>query len=133
MTLAEVSFAFLSVLEGVRLKSYQDSVGIWTIGYGHTGHDVGPNQTITPTEALVFFESDTQHLFQMVEHLPLQKAAAFVCFGYNCGVGALQRVLMGQSNLLDFTKGGNPPVDIPALVSRRRFENMLIQLSGKTV
>lgn len=131
MTLAEVSFAFLSVLEGVRLHSYQDSVGIWTIGYGHTGPEVGPNQTISAGEALVHFEADTQHLFQMVEHLPLQKAAAYVCFGYNCGQGALQRVLMGQSNLLDFVKGGKPPIEIPNLVARRRFENTLIQLSGK--
>lgn len=131
MTLPEVSFAFLSVLEGVRLHSYQDSVGIWTIGYGHTGPEVGPNQTITFTEALVHFEADTQHLFKMVEHLPIQKAAALVCFGYNCGQGALQRVLLGQSNLLDFVKGGNPAVEIPGLVARRRFENTLIQLSGK--
>jgi GH24 family phage-related lysozyme (muramidase) len=131
MTLAEVSFAFLCILEGVKLRSYQDSVGIWTIGYGHTGPEVGPNQTITLEEALAHFEVDTQHLFKIVEHLPIQKAAAYVCFGYNCGIGALQRVLMGQSNLLDFVKGGRPPVEIPALVARRRFENTLIQLSGK--
>jgi len=130
MTLAEASFAFLSVLEGVRLHSYKDAVGIWTIGYGHTGPDVHEDQTITFDEAFTFFETDTQHLFQMVSHLPIQKAAAYVCFGYNCGAGALQRVLMGQSNLLDFVKGGHPAVMIPNLVVRRRFENALIQLSG---
>ena len=26
--------------EGLRLTSYQDSVGVWTIGYGHTGPEV---------------------------------------------------------------------------------------------
>jgi lysozyme len=129
MTLAEVSFAFLSVLEGSRLKSYKDAVGIWTIGYGHTGPDVHEGQVITLEEAKVFFETDTQHLFQMVNGLPLMKAAAYVCFGYNCGAGALHRVLNGQSKLLDFTKGGNPPIDIPQLVLRRQFENTLIQLS----
>lgn len=130
MTLPEASFAFLSVLEGLRLHSYQDSVGVWTIGYGHTGPEVGPNQTITLDEAFTHFEADTKHLFDMVGHLPIQKAAAYVCFGYNCGAGALQRVLMGQANLLDFTKGGKPLITIPALVTRRRFENALIQLSG---
>lgn len=132
MTLAEASFAFLSILEGVRLHSYKDVVGVWTIGYGHTGPEVAEGQTITQDEAFVFFETDTKHLFEMVSHLPIQKAAAYVCFGYNCGEGALHRVLMGTSNLLDFTKGGRPLKEIPALVARRRFENALIQLSGVT-
>ncbi|WP_423245967.1 glycoside hydrolase family protein [Periweissella cryptocerci] len=26
----------LKQFEGLRLKAYQDSVGVWTIGYGHT-------------------------------------------------------------------------------------------------
>ena len=130
MTLAELSFIFLCILEGVRLKSYKDVAGIWTIGYGHTGPEVAEGQVITLDEAQVLFETDTQHLFQMVSHLPLQKAAAYVCFGYNCGVGALQRVLSGQSQLLSFTKAGNPPVDVPQLIARRRFENALIQMSG---
>ena len=26
----------LKEFEGLRLKSYQDSAGVWTIGYGHT-------------------------------------------------------------------------------------------------
>lgn len=130
MTLPELSFTFLCVLEGVRLKSYKDIAGIWTIGYGHTGPEVHEGQTITLEEAHTYFETDTQHLFQLVGHLPLQKAAAYVCFGYNCGVGALQRVLMGKSNLLDFVKAGQPPVEVPALVVRRRFENALIQMSG---
>lgn len=130
MTLAELSFAFLSVLEGLRLKSYKDVVGVWTIGYGHTGPEVHEGQEITLDEAFIYFETDTQHLFQMVSHLPIQKAAAYVCFGYNCGAGALQRVLIGTSNLLDFVKGGHPAVTIPELVVRRRFENALIQMSG---
>jgi len=130
MTLPELSFTFLCILEGVRLRSYKDSVGIWTIGYGHTSPEIQEGQIITLDEAQVLFETDTQHLFQMVAHLPLQKAAAYVCFGYNCGAGALQRVLSGQSQLLAFTKGGNPPKDIPELVARRHFENALIQMSG---
>jgi lysozyme len=32
--------------EGLRLTSYQDSVGVWTIGYGHT-KGVKQGQTIT--------------------------------------------------------------------------------------
>lgn len=130
MTLAELSFTFLVILEGVRLKSYKDIAGIWTIGYGHTGPEVSEGQSITLDEAQVLFETDTKHLFDMVSGFPLQKAAAYVCFGYNCGAGALHRVLNGQSKLLEFTKAGKPPVDVPQLVARRRFENALIQMSG---
>lgn len=37
--------------EGCRLQSYRDGGGVWTIGYGHTGPDVKPNQVITQAEA----------------------------------------------------------------------------------
>jgi len=130
MTLAEASFAILNVLEGVRLRSYKDVAGIWTIGYGHTGPDVKEGQIITLQEAQVYFETDTKHLFDMVRGLPLQKAVAYVSFGYNCGAGALRRVLNGQAKLTDFTKAGRPLVEYPSLVARRKFEDVLIQMSG---
>ena len=41
--------------EGLRLKAYQDSVGVWTIGYGHTAAAGPPapvaGMTITEQEA----------------------------------------------------------------------------------
>ena len=130
MTLAELSFTLLNVFESVRLKSYKDVAGIWTIGYGHTGPDVKEGQFITLQEAQVFFETDTKHLFDMVKGLPLMKAAAYVSFGYNCGAGALHRVLNGQAKLLDFTKAGKPLVEYPGLVARRKLEQAFIDLSG---
>jgi GH24 family phage-related lysozyme (muramidase) len=46
---------FLNEQEGLRLQSYKDSAGKWTIGYGSTmyttGKKVGPNETITKQEA----------------------------------------------------------------------------------
>ncbi|AIX30488.1 peptidase M23 [Synechococcus phage ACG-2014f] len=44
--------------EGVRTKAYQDSEGIWTIGYGQTrinGRAVKPSDTITKAQALSGF------------------------------------------------------------------------------
>jgi len=44
--------------EGVRTKAYQDSEGIWTIGYGQTrinGRPVRPGDTITKAQALSGF------------------------------------------------------------------------------
>ncbi len=37
--------------EGLRLTAYQDQVGVWTIGYEHTGPDVYPGLKITENEA----------------------------------------------------------------------------------
>lgn len=37
--------------EGLRLESYQDSVGVWSIGYGDTGPHVNKGDKITKAEA----------------------------------------------------------------------------------
>lgn len=36
-TINAAGLALIKQYEGLRLTAYQDSVGIWTIGYGHTG------------------------------------------------------------------------------------------------
>jgi lysozyme len=41
---------FVKQFEGCSLRSYQDTNGYWTIGYGDT-HNVRPNMTITQEEA----------------------------------------------------------------------------------
>lgn len=48
--------AFLKEKEGLRLQSYLDSGGVWTIGYGHTGGmpdgtKIGPKKFVTEDEA----------------------------------------------------------------------------------
>ena len=37
--------------EGLRLESYQDSGGVWTIGYGHTGPEVHEGLVWTQEQA----------------------------------------------------------------------------------
>ncbi len=48
--------------EGRRLRAYRDSVGVWTIGVGHTGRaappPVTPGMTITAAEADALLEAD---------------------------------------------------------------------------
>ena len=46
--------AMVSQHEGLRLKPYRDSVGIWTIGYGRNLQDVGIRQD----EARLMLEND---------------------------------------------------------------------------
>lgn len=46
-----LAFALAAGAEGLRLHSYGDIGGIWTIGRGHTGPDVHANQMITTAQA----------------------------------------------------------------------------------
>ena len=36
MNISKEGIALIKKFEGCELKAYQDSVGVWTIGYGHT-------------------------------------------------------------------------------------------------
>lgn len=85
--------------EGLRLESYQDSVGIWTIGYGHT-KGVKEGDVITPNSAEDFLRDDLveaeQAVLDLVE-VPLtqEQFDALVSFTFNLGYGNL-----GHSTLL---------------------------------
>ena len=50
MKLGERGTEILKYFEGCKLTAYQDSVGVWTIGYGHT-KGVFDGMTITQEEA----------------------------------------------------------------------------------
>lgn len=50
MTLGNNGLSLIKHWEGLKLKAYQDVVGVWTIGYGHT-KDVYEGQVITEAEA----------------------------------------------------------------------------------
>lgn len=49
----------LEIDEGLRLTSYQDTRGNWTIGYGHTPATVG--QTVTSVDAGILLVADISH------------------------------------------------------------------------
>ena len=36
MKISKEGIALIKKFEGIELQAYQDSVGVWTIGYGHT-------------------------------------------------------------------------------------------------
>ena len=84
--------------EGVKLKSYQDSVGVWTIGYGSTlGIKEGVEISEQEAEDLLIhdisrFESGVSDLI----NVPLYQHEydALVSFSFNLGSGALQRSTM---------------------------------------
>lgn len=129
VTVQELATTIIAMAEGLRLKAYRDTGGVLTIGIGRT-KGVVEGQLITADQAAAFFLEDSAILFRMVAGLPVLEAAALVSFGYNCGPGALQRVLDGQDTI------GNPQHTqdrkgnvLGGLVNRRRLEEMLCALS----
>jgi lysozyme len=89
--------------EGCSLTAYQDSSGVWTIGWGHTGN-VTPGQVITQEEADKLLKADLEYYEKAVENLlpfPVTQYQfdALVSFAYNVGVAAL-----AKSSLMGYIK-----------------------------
>ena len=75
--------------EGCRFTAYKDSVGVWTIGYGHT-KDVQPGDTCTQDEADEFLIDDLHDALASVQNnvtVPLtdDELSALVDFVFNVG------------------------------------------------
>lgn len=77
--------------EGCRLTAYKCPAGVWTIGFGHTGADVGPGMTITLQRAEELLIEDIRWAEEAVnrENLRLNQNQfdALVSFVYNVGAG----------------------------------------------
>lgn len=81
--------------EGVRLRAYQDSGGIWTIGYGHTA-TARPGMKITMQRAVELLQQDLARFEACVEDAvtrPLEQAQfnALVSLAYNRGCAGFRR------------------------------------------
>lgn len=132
----------LKSFEGCKLKAYKDIVGVWTIGYGHTGADVKPGMTITQVQAEELLDKDLEKFEDGVDVL-LQvnvnenQFAALVCFAYNCGLGNLKQSTLlrcinkhnseqAANEFLRWNKAGG--VEVPGLTRRRKAERELFLL-----
>ena len=117
--------------EGLRLKSYQDSVGVWTIGYGHT-KGVKAGQTITQQQAQAFLQQDLGVAEAAVNKLGLtltdNQFAALVSFTFNLGAGNLKVLFKDglaavPDRILLFDHAGGR--QLPGLTRRRQAERAL--------
>lgn len=97
MKLSEQGRKLLIEREGCKLKAYKDSVGIWTIGVGHTSGAGPPHvkagMTITQAEADAIFLSDVADFEKEVNALLRREVQvyqfdAYVSLCYNIGGGA---------------------------------------------
>jgi len=96
----------LKSFEQCRLIAYQDSGGVWTIGWGHTGDDVYSGLVITQEQADALLAQDLAGCEAGVTRLlkrPVNanQFSAMVCFAYNVGLGNFK-----QSTLLNCVNKG---------------------------
>ena len=89
MKLGERGTEILKYFEGCKLTAYQDSVGVWTIGYGHT-KGVYNGMTITQEEAEQMLLTELEEYEGYIENMvtvPLTQNQfdALVVWIYNLG------------------------------------------------
>jgi lysozyme len=95
--------------EGCRLEPYQDSVGVWTQGFGHTGTDVYEGcDPISQQQADQLLAADLQRFEEAVTEMAptcsQQQFDALVSFSYNLGEGSLREsTLLRLHNEGDYT------------------------------
>ncbi len=92
--------------EGCRLVSYQDQIGIWTIGYGHTA-GVYKGMQCTQAQAETWLTQDIEESAHTVNRMVNVKLTqpqfdALVDFTFNLGSGNL-----ASSTLLRLLNAGN--------------------------
>lgn len=90
ISIPEGLLALIRASEGLRLKVYQDTGGVWTIGYGSTGKDIGPGLVWTLEQAEERMQRDALHCCIAVQAIcpPLSapRLAAAADFAYNLGL-----------------------------------------------
>lgn len=112
MQTSDKGIALIKEFEGCKLTAYQDSVGVWTIGYGWTqpvdGKPICAGMTIKQETAerllktgLVSYESDVSRLVKV--GLSQGQFDALVSFTYNLGSRSLSTsTLLRKLNAGDY-------------------------------
>lgn len=136
MKISNRGIDLIKQFEGLRLDAYQDSVGVWTIGYGHT-QGVKAGDKITQEQADKLLMEDLaifQRAVNKAVYIPLRQGQfdALVSFAFNLGVGnllssTLLRLLnSGQDPSAEFGKWVNAGgKKLAGLVRRREAERLL--------
>ena len=89
MIISTAGVDLLTHFEGLKLEAYQDSVGVWTIGYGHT-KGVTPSMKITESQANNLLKTELieyQNYINSMVNVNLDQCQfdALVCWVYNLG------------------------------------------------
>ena len=145
MKTSQTGIGMIKSSEGVRLKSYQDGGGVWTIGYGHT-NGVKRGMVIAESGAANMLQDDLHVAEEAVNRyvkIPITQNEfdALVSFTFNLGTGALQKsTLLSLLNKGDRTGAADQFLrwnhdnghEVVGLTNRRKNERALF-LSNKTI
>ena len=138
MKISERGLALIKEFEGLRLKAYLDSVGVPTIGYGHTS-GVQMGDTCSPEQAEQWLKEDCTDAedcvnFEVSFALTQNEFDALVSFVFNLGCGNFRKSTL-RRKLLDgdhdgaalefrrWDKAGGQVLD--GLIRRRYAESKL--------
>lgn len=142
MTISDKGVEFICNFEGFSATPYQDSVNVWTIGYGTTFYKNGKlvtkdDQSITKDQAKELLKNYIStkvdnFLNRTFGSLSQEQYDALCSFAYNLGVGALNSSSLKQSiinkenctviadNFKKWVKAGGKT--LKGLVNRRNAE-----------
>jgi lysozyme len=140
MKISEDGLELIKKFEGCETTAYQDSVGVWTIGFGHTkGVEEGQTCSVEDAESMLADEMDEYegYVNNMVKvELQQHEFDALVAWVYNLGPTNL-----GESTMLKVLNGGQfdrVPDEmnrwtraggkiLEGLVRRRQAESLMFQ------
>ena len=97
MTISQKGIDLIKTFEGCKLFAYRDSVGIATIGYGHT-KDVKMGMSITQKQAEEFLKSDIKPVERILNGMGINYTQgqfdALTSWIFNLGQGAFKSSTM---------------------------------------
>jgi lysozyme len=148
--LGDAGIQLIQQFEGLRLTSYQDQAGVWTIGYGTTriaGRAVTPKETITEDDANKYLREESNVICNALDaavprDLTQNEVDALISFCYNLGIGAfrsssLRKALVSGAPIVEslFTRWNKIRIDgvlqpSAGLTRRRQAEYTLFILRG---
>ncbi len=128
MKISQQGLDLLVAREGRRNKAYLDSVGVWTIGVGHTGPEVHEGLVWTDAEIEAALRADIARFEDAINDsvtvgLEQYQFDALVSFSFNVGVGAFKTsTLLRKINLQQYEAAAIQfdRWHIPPEITRRR-------------
>lgn len=126
-TPSPILLAHIKKSEGYRSRAYRDSVGVWTIGFGHT-RGVKPTDRCTESQAEAWLMADIRHhAQQLAPHVKVKltqaQMDALVDMAFNVGVSAVAKSTLLryvneqrstreiQAQFLRWNKAGGRPLE----------------------
>ena len=146
-TVSQKGIDIIKYYEGCYLTAYQDTGGVWTIGYGTTNYDtditgltIKKGVKITQKQAEDFLTKtinksvckyvNNKNFVPIIESLNQNQFDALVSFTYNCGCGNLKKLCAGRTaaqiseHFGDYIKDAKGNV-LNGLIKRRNTEREL--------